>query len=492
MTANKQNPARAQAIWWLTMGCLLTSLLNGSAGTSQPAVAFKDRTGELGLTLNTDAACWADFDDDGWVDLCAAGVVWKNNAGKSFTKVTETGTAVAADFDNDGFVDLFSWSRLRLYRNNAGQNFVEFRLPELPKCVSRGACWGDFNGDGFVDLYVGGYEDWDAGITYPDMILMNTKGESFRLAWSETRHRARGVTACDFDHDGDLDIYVSNYRLQPNLLWLNDGTGKFKDAAADYNAVATSPGFAGGHSIGACWGDFDNDGNVDLFAGNFAHMDSRGDQPKSRFLRNLGAQKNHTFEDLGTCGVFYQESYASPAAGDYDNDGDLDLFFTTVYGTASFNRKNFPVLFRNDGGFVFTDATSSANLSELAPTYQAAWADFDNDGDLDLVTAGKLFENQGSSNRWLKVRLIGDGRMVNQSAIGAQVRIKLKDKTLTRQVEAGTGEGNQNDLTLHFGLGQHTNPVDLEIFWTNGTVQTLRRVETNRLISVRFKPSRRG
>jgi enediyne biosynthesis protein E4 len=186
--------------------------------------------------------------------------------------------------------------------------------------------------------------------------------------------------------------------------------------------------------------------------------------------------------------VFYQESYASPSAGDCDNDGNLDLFFTTVYGTASFGRKNNPVLFHNGSGFVFTDATASANLSDLAPTYEAAWADFDNDGDLDLASAGRLFENQGNNNRWLKVHLIGEGRMVNRSAIGAQVRIKIKDKILTRQVEAGTGQGNQNDLTLHFGLGQHKNPVDLRILWPNGKTQTVKHVKIDRLVTVRFKP----
>ena len=155
-----------------------------------------------------------------------------------------------------------------------------------------------------------------------------------------------------------------------------------------------------------------------------------------------------------------------------------------MYGTASFNKPNHPVLFRNTGGFVFTNATDAATLTGLPPTYQAAWADFDNDGDLDLLTAGRLFVNQGSGHRWLKVHLTGDGRAVNRSAIGAQVRIRLPDRTLTRQVEAGTGEGNQNDLTLHFGLGQHSSAVDLEVFWPNGTGQTVRGVEPNRLCRV--------
>ena len=187
--------------------------------------------------------------------------------------------------------------------------------------------------------------------------------------------------------------------------------------------------------------------------------------------------------------MFYQESYASPAAGDYNNDGNLDLYFTTIYETASFGKENNPVLFRNDGKFFLTDATASAKLANLSATYQAAWADYDNDGDLDIVTAKKVFENQGTGNAWLKVKLHGDGARINRSAIGAQVRIKMGNKTLTRQVEAGTGQANQNDLTLHFGLGQHKEPVDLEIFWPNKSRQKITGVKTNRLLTVRFGES---
>lgn len=448
---------------------------------------FTDRTAELGLSLGADAACWIDVDNDGWVDLCAGGTLWKNNAGKSFSKLMDVGDVVAADFDNDGYADLFSWTQLKLYHNEAGKGFKEFKLPDIPVTVSRGACWGDFNGDGYVDLYLGGYEDWDKNITYPSMILMNDAGKSFKIAWSDNRLRTRGVTACDFNHDGHIDVYASNYRLQPNELWLNDGTGKFRDIAPEFGAVATSPGFDGGHSIGACWGDFDNDGNFDLFAGNFAHVDDRGDQPKSRFLRSLGPNAGYKFSDLGTCGVFYQESYASPAAGDFDNDGNLDLMFTTVYGTASFGRPNFPVLFRNNGTFVFTDATESAGVSKLPPTYQAAWADFNHDGQLDLCCGGKLFVNNGNQNHWLEVRLSGDGRAVNRLAIGSQVRIRVKGQIYTRQVEAGTGEGNQNDLTLHFGLGSFRGPVDLEIFWPNGKSKWIRDVKTDRITDIALR-----
>lgn len=455
------------------------------AALAMQTPTFTDRTAEMGLSIGADQACWVDVDNDGWVDLCASGTLWKNDKGKSFTKMFDPGLVVAADFDNDGYPDLFSWSQMKLFHNDAGKGFTEVKLPEMAPTVSRGACWGDFDGDGFVDLYVGGYEDWDKNITYPSMILLNQGGKSFKLFWTDATYRSRGVTACDFNRDGHLDVYVSNYRLQPNELWLNSSRG-FKNVASEYNAVATSPGFDGGHSIGSCWGDFDNDGQFDLFAGNFAHVDTRGDQPKSRFLRNLGPKGKYKFEDMGTCGVFYQESYASPAAGDYDNDGNLDLLFTTVYGTASFGKQNFPVLYRNEGRFKFTDATTAARVANLPPTYQAAWADFNHDGQLDLISGGKLFVNNGNKNHWIEVHLSGDGKKVNRSAIGTQVRIRVGRRVLTRQVEAGTGEGNQNDLTLHFGLGDYGGVVDLEIFWPNGKSQTV-RAKTNRIVDVTYR-----
>ena len=117
--------------------------------------------------------------------------------------------------------------------------------------------------------------------------------------------------------------------------------------------------------------------------------------------------------------------------------------------------------------------------------------DFDRDGDLDLVTAGKLFENRGApGTHWLEVRLEGDGKAVNRSAIGAQVRVRAGEKALTRQVEAGTGEGNQNDLALHFGLGAHAAAVELEILWPGGEVEKLSSVETDRVATFRFGASR--
>src|SRR5439155_24377131 len=189
--------------------------------------------------------------------------------------------------------------------------------PKLPTKVCLGAAWGDFNGDGFLDLYVGGYEVWPDE-EFPDVVLLSEKGERFVESWRQTKiQRARGVTACDFDEDGHLDVCVSNYRLQPNLLWRNDGKGKFTDVAKAYGAAGNEKQGYYGHTIGSAWGDLDNDGHFDLFVGNFSHPPDY--QDRSQFLRNMGPKKNWHFEDMTKIAKLrWQESYASPALGDFD------------------------------------------------------------------------------------------------------------------------------------------------------------------------------
>jgi len=443
---------------------------------------FIDRTEEMGLPKNiSGSVCWVDFNNNGWPDLVAGGRLFINNEGEGFTLIARGlgWGIVAADFNNNGWNDLFSFSQQRLYRNKAGTELVEVTLPAFPPDYnSQAAAWGDFNNNGLLDLYVSGYENWPNQITYPDFLLINQGDETFKLQQISSAHRARGVTNCDFNRSGALDIYVSNYRLQPNLLWINDGSGQFTNEARRYNVAAGN-----GHSIGAAWGDFNNSGWFDLFAGNFAHPG----QPESRFLRNRGPEGNFHFEDMGTGGVYFQESYASPAAGDFNNDGRLDLVFSTVYPMGRGNVPNYPVLFLNEGEFQFRDVTAEVGLAELPPTYQVAWADFNNNGQLDLFVAGRLFENVGNSNYWIKIRLQGDGSNINRSAIGAQVRINLGDEILTRQVEGGTGRGNQNEATLHFGLGSQAGPFDLEIFWPDGTTRTISSVPVNRVLDVIYE-----
>ncbi|MFO7945886.1 MAG: CRTAC1 family protein [Armatimonadota bacterium] len=441
---------------------------------------FVNVTKDAGIS-GDGAAAWCDYDGDGLVDVYISGRLFHNDGNGTFTAVNEQAGlpklgngATWGDADNDGDPDLFIWAGPgHLFINNGDGTFTDASddIPDISDIESRGAAWVDINLDGFLDLYIGGYETWQEEV-YPDIIFINRGNATFREHWRQSKQEklsARGVTCADFDEDGDSDIYVSNYRLQPNLLWRNDGNMDIVNVSDTYGVMGNPKSFIKytggisypvcGHTIGSAWGDLDNDGHLDLFVGNFSHPPDYQDRPQ--FLKNDGPPDYHFTDRSDGAGLKWQESYASPAFGDYDNDGDLDLFFSTVYGG------DHCVLYRNDGDWHFTDVTADAGI-QGAKTYQAAWADYDNDGDLDLLTAGKLYENRTDGGHWLKLKLEAVG-----PEIGTQVRISLGDRILTRQVASSTGEGNQNDPVVHFGLGSHSDSVTAEITWPDGSKQSV-------------------
>ena len=459
---------------------LLLPLLAGSV--------FRDRTAAVGLTgVGSDAAAWGDFDNDGDPDLWDGHNIWRNDGGTFSVEVDSlggSGGGLWGDFDNDGLLDLYAFGGTALIylqrpESPSGWAFVLGAMTPTPMDISLGAAAADFDNDGFLDLYVAGYEN--PGYEADGMWFGNGDG-TFSLVWTEPPGGAgwvypgRGVTACDFDEDADMDIYVSNYRLEANYLWVNDGFGVLDDRAYPFNVACIPDGwtYSCGHTIGSAWGDLDNDGDFDLFVGNFSHPDDYQDRPMT--LSNEVAFGNGFVDMSGTVDLAWQESYASPALADVDNDTDLDLYFTTVYGG------DYPVLYENQGAYAFTDTTGPSGLAYIASTYQAAFADIDGDGDVDLLTGGRLFRNEGSYGGWLAVKLVANGTTSNAAAIGAQVRVVAQGVTVTRQVEAGTGEGNSNDLTLHFGLGAETDPVDVEVRWPDGFVQVVEDVEVDQLV----------
>jgi hypothetical protein len=434
------------------------------------------------MTMGGIASSWADFNNDNFVDVISGGWLWENNGGTNFTKHTTynfSGFGTWGDFNNDGFIDYYAMSH-DLWRNDAGTGvFTPIALPADPSSDHVGGTWFDIENDGDLDLYVGGFESPAYKV---DFVLRNNGNETFTHVWTQPGDSmfgtgdprpGRGVTHLDYNEDGFQDIYVSYYRVEPNGLWKNDGSGSFIDVAASIGVTA-----AAGNSIGSSVGDIDNDGHIDIFGANFSHSG----QPPSRFLRNRGPTGSYTFEDMGQGGVAWVESYASSALADYDNDGDLDLIFTAVYVGDTTH------MYQNQGNWNFTDVTHVVGLSGIQGTssgpYDACWADFDNDGDLDLMTNnGELYRNNGNSNNWLKVKVGGDASQ-NINAMGAEVRLTLPDRTLTRQVEGNTGQGNQNEVTaLHFGLGSFTGPFQMEVRWTGGLTRMF-TVQHNQVVEI--------
>ena len=422
---------------------------------------------------------WADYDGDGHSDLVTGGKLYHNDGQGKFTPVQTFAAGshgVWGDFDNDGKLDFYALGGPgKLLRNLGGDKFEPVTIPANVHKMSRAAAWGDANNDGAIDLFVTNYEVWPTR-AFPDLLYMNDGQGKFGQPAAyppQAQWRGRGVNWSDFDNDGDQDFYISNYRLMPNQLWVNDGKGHFTEQAKQRGAIGTDDGGAhpqqgatpsyqySGHTIGSCFGDLNNDGHIDLVVVNFAHGPAF--QDRTMVLINSGPP-NYTFKNINQgnqAGIHYQESYAKGALGDYDNDGDLDIFITTVYA------HNNGTLFENDGTGKFTDVGDKAGVRGN-DGYGVAWVDYDNDGDLDLSTSGILMRNRGNKNAWLKVKAVGDGDS-NDAAIGARITVTAGDQTYVREVQAGNS-GNQDPLLAHFGLGQHSGSVVVSVRFPSGKI----------------------
>ena len=461
---------------------LLVIALNTSA--AETGIVFKNVTKQYGLEkVGNQKATWADLNNDSYPDLITDGKIWRNLAGKKFINVTSKsgikpprrGSSVAADFNGDGIIDLYFTNKGGMLC--LGQGNFKFTKGKTysHKSVTQGACAADLNNDGYVDLYIANFEIWKKQIGFRDLILRNDKGKLVKQweAPDEKLMRGRGATSCDFNNDGWMDIYVSNYRLMPNFLWVNKGNWKLVDEARQLGCSGTERKrvvfrnslkikyYSSGHTIGSLWADFDNDTYFDLFVGNFSHPPKYQNRPK--LLKNSGPQGQYHFIDKSSLAkIPWQESYCTPTAEDFDNDGLIDIFFNTCYP------RDHGKMFRNLGHWKFKDVTKSSKVW-CHRSNQNALADIDNDGRIDMINSGRLYRNVTvSPGNWLLIKLLDNG--ANTQAIGAKVIINCGDKKQIRQVEAGTGSGNQNDLRLHFGLGNYNKIVKIKIIWPDGSI----------------------
>ena len=471
---------------------------------------------------------WLDYDNDGRPDLLLAGTrLFHNESEPGIIRLRETtkeaglqdgGQSLCYDFDNDGWTDIVTTKHL--WRNRGDGTFEDVAKERQfsPHAKTMTMAAGDLDGDGLPDLFLPMGEDWNNGNPryYPAQLWMNSATgawkESARSAKINSCSYGRGALILDIDGDGKQDIFVANYRLQPNFLWMNHsrkGKLRFEDEARQrgvrgqydprrYRDKKTrglyGPTF--GHCIGACWLDFDNDGLPDLLVSNLAHKyvgptsaggyDIRGYVcDDSAFYRNLGkswkdwrAQLGIPTKPIGGNDVFQgDELWSGCAAADFDNDGYEDVFIHQVYDLDYAKA----LLFHNEGGKSFRDVAEQEGIS-LIDSYCGAWADIDGDGWVDLIAGGRpakgqpgtlvVFRNEGtkSEHSWLKLALRAGKR---GSALGAIARIKINGQTLTRICNAGSGTmGQQNDPALHFGLGKTTEAPIVTVTWPDGHTTT--------------------
>ncbi len=495
---------------------------------------FTDVTSQAGLGDRRESRiAWGDYDGDGDDDLLLAGrVLMRNQGNGTFVDATEeagigeggTNGAVWADIDNDGDLDFYATSGAtegertdRLWVNRGDGTFEDATdaaggITDL--YTTEGAAWGDFDADGLVDLYLASYErprhgDWSKlGKGFPDILYRNLGDGTFAEVTASAGIAppfgedlsGRGVNWGDFDNDGDLDIFVSNYRLQEDLLWLNEGDGTFTNVAPELGVSGTETEGWWGHTIGSEWGDYDNDGDLDLVCANLAH-------PRYIEVSDMSMLYENTLRDPGgfpgapgspgarpgsggtrpfderraDAGIKFAETHSDPSWGDVDSDGDLDLFITSIYPDCG------TFLYLNDGRGNFVDATWQAGVRSFNG-WGSAMCDYDLDGDLDIAVASgdgfRLFRNDGPAqkdieNHWLAVKAVGTRS--NASGIGARITVTRGKNAQIREVQGGKGTTSQHSLTAFFGLGDWGRPVDVEVRFLGGETVRLEGVEVDRL-----------
>jgi tetratricopeptide (TPR) repeat protein len=459
---------------------------------------FVDFTERIGLKGRKETrVAFGDIDNDGYEDLLLNGTkLFKNQKGERFLDITapaglggfSASGGLLVDFNNDGFLDIIAGgSEDRIFKNNGDLTFTEiFRFPDTSPTEGIGV--GDYDGDGFLDIYFANYENWTTHQYFPDFLYKNNGDFTFKDVTKESgivppfseERAGRGVNWGDYNEDGLIDIYVSNYRLQENFLWQNLGDGHFRNSAPILGVAGDETLDYYGHTIGSEWADYDNDGDLDLITCNLAHPRYIEFSNRTKLYENQGPPNYDFIDKRKECGIKYEETHSEPAFGDVDNDGDLDLYLTSVYE----NRRSF--LYENDGKGNFRDITYLSG-TRVFNGWGCAFADFDNDGDLDLVVGSgsglRLFQNQTKDQgNYLKVRLIG--KESNKNGIGGKIIAHYVGKKMVRMIEGGKGTTNQNSLIAHFGFGKYSGPITLEVQFPSGKRKVLDNVKVNQFLTI--------
>ena len=476
-------------------------LLTAGPAFAQPL--FTDATNEAGVSLfHSRSISFGDYDNDGRADLFHTEngrerriALLHNEGDGSFADHTSTvqahiplekrkgGGSIFGDYDNDGDLDLFvpigsdhaeDQGRNVLLRNDRGSfAAVTHEAGLIDSLPTDNAIWFDYDRDGFLDLYIanpGWHRTPELRDPTPRNLLYRNNGDGTFIDQTaaagldmqlhpEWGGSIGGLAGADFNDDGWPDLYVGNHSA-PNRLFLSDGQGGFRDVTA--GDIADE-----GEAFGLAVGDIDNDGDLDIFQA--AGGGAGG--VRSLMLLNLGdGEFLDVTEGIGLSSL-NNESHGNPGLADLDNDGDLDLLIIEPLR-----------LFLNRGDGTFAEQTDLTGITESTRGFlYLSIGDYTGDGFLDVATGIGLSRNNGNTNHFLRVELVGVES--NRNGIGSRVTAVAGDLVQTRQILGGLGY-NQEELLAHFGLGPRTRVDRLEIRWPSGQVSVLEGLPVDRKIRV--------
>jgi hypothetical protein len=512
--------------------------------TAAAGIRFSHNSGRAGKkylpeTLGPGCAFF-DADGDGWPDiLLVNGRDWKpggkrslpalylNNHDGTFRDATAgsgldvemygLGAAVG-DYDNDGKEDVYitALDGDRLFHNEGGGHFRDVTKAAGIHNASFGtsAAWLDYDRDGRLDLFVANYVQWSAdkdlwcsldGVSKSYCTPESYKGTSSKLyrnlgggRFEDVSHKAGvddpnskslGVTVLDYNGDGWPDIFVAN-DTQPNKLYRNNRNGTFTEEGLEAGVAFAEDGTARG-AMGVDAGDYDRSGRPHLLIGNFSNQ----------MLGLYHNEGNGIFVDRAPASAVGKASLLTLTFGvfffDYDLDGLLDIFAANGHIEEEIGRvqpkvsyREPPLLFHNLGGGRFAPVTAAmgAELNRPIVARGAAYADFDHDGDLDLLITTNhgpayLFRNDGGNkNHWLRVRTVGTRS--NRDGIGAVVHATSGSGTQWTMVRSGSSYCSESERTVTFGLGRDPEVSVLDIEWPSGQRQRLAHVAADQTITV--------